>query len=163
MAENNEDDSLNSIAVVLKEELPAAPSLSTDVDKHAVGSEEATPGSSVQESDKRVKFDSVDLDDISGSEYTDDDGDDEDDDGDVLAKNEHKRKRLKKKKPKHVAMEDDTSSDEDEKMPVDMNINPVIDTFYLGGSAPPDLVRSSVVNINDCVKDLISLQPDCQL
>ena len=129
MAENNDDDSLKTIAVVSKDELPGVASLKTDEEKQREEIEEANPGNLGQESGRRVKFDSVNLDDISASEYTDDDGDDEDDDGGVLVNNENKRKRLKKKKPKHVVIDDDTSSDDDEKLPVDANVNPVIVHF----------------------------------
>ena len=132
-----EDDKLESIAVVSENNLPSAAAVDSDVQEENHENVEAISNSSVQKDDEKVKLGSVNLDDISVSEYTDDDGDDEDDDDGVFKDNKKKIKRLKKKKPKHVAIDDDTSSDEDENPEVNPNINPVFDTFFLKCSSPP--------------------------
>ncbi len=126
-----EDDNLESIAVVSENNLPNVATVGSDVEKDSQENVDANPESLVEENAEKVQLDTVNLDDdISSSEYTDDDGDDEDDDDGVFKDNTQKRKRLKKKKPKHVAIEDDTSTDEDEKGTVNENINPVFDTFF---------------------------------
>ena len=130
------DDKLESVTVVSEGTLASVATVRSDVQEDCQENIEATSESFFQENTKKIQFDSVNLEDISASEYTDDDGDDEDDDDGIFKDNKQKRKRLKKKKPKHVVIEDDSSSD-DEKTLVNENINPVFDTFFLEGFSPP--------------------------
>jgi hypothetical protein len=125
-----EDDKLQSVAVLSEKNLPSAATVTSDVQEGNHEKLEAEPEGSVQKDAEKVRFDSVNLDDISASEYTDDDGDDEDDDDGGFKDNKRKRKRFKKKKPKHVVIQDDTSSDDDENKEISANINPVFDTFF---------------------------------
>ena len=127
-----EDDKLESVTVVSERTFASLATVRSDVQEDSQENKEATSESLFQENTKKIQFDSVNLEDISASEYTDDDGDDEDDDDGIFKDNKQKRKRLKKKKPKHVVIEDDSSSD-DEKTLVNENINPVFDTFFLEG------------------------------
>jgi hypothetical protein len=129
------DDKLESVTVVSEGTLASVATVRSDVQEDCQENIEATSESFFQENTKKIQFDSVNLEDISASEYTDDDGDDEDDDDGIFKDNKQKRKRLKKKKPKHVVIEDDSSSD-DEKTLVNENINPVFDTFFLEGFSP---------------------------
>ncbi|XP_028396028.1 protein FAM177A1-like isoform X2 [Dendronephthya gigantea] len=109
-----EDDKLQSIAVVSDGKPPSVATVRSDGELDDRENKQAVnPEGFVQENEKRVKFDSVDLDDFSASEYTDDDGDDEGDDDSIFKDSKQRRKRLKKKKPKHVVIEDDSSSDDD--------------------------------------------------
>ena len=137
MAENNEE-TLESVTVVSQETFSTPETVRSDTQIDSETNNEANSESLVQGNARKIQFDSVNLDDISGSEeYTDDDGDDEDDDDGVFKDNKNKRKRLKKKKPKHVAIDDDSSSDDETKTKKDENINPVFDTFCLECSSPP--------------------------
>ena len=126
-----EDDKLESIAIVSENNLPSSAAVESDVQEDNHENLDTISDSSVQKQAEKVKFDSVNLDDISASEYTDDDGDDEDDDDGVFKENKKKIKRLKKKKPKHVVIDDDTSSDEDQNPEVNANINPSDLTWLL--------------------------------
>lgn len=126
-----EVDKLESIAVVSDSKPPSVATVWSDKQNDdRENNEVVNPESLEQDSEKRVKFDSVDLDDISASEYTDDDGDDERDDDGIFKDNKQRRRILKKKKPKHAVDEDDSSSD-DEKPPANANVNPVeFDEFF---------------------------------